>query len=413
MPIFDKSFKELFSLMKMFPPKGEENDRLTLENKALQNIKLRRELEGFTPAQKFAIEKNIDQQKLIFNKLLELGKDPEINKATRNLYGKMLQNHYFGLSHEMRGVLGPLIAGSPVDPISQKKEWFDKNFKSPAVPAFNPEDPYTFAEALFERQDFDDKRQKFLGVDPGSPRKAIGLGNGMFAIRDSKGQASILSAEDERLQKIAEGYGTTAEAILANGGEWHTGPWSHLQMGDGIMVVRPTKNFITGEDSYQAMPIVGKSREREPGKPRMRRMPDRMQRMFVEIATNSDKSTVAKQFHELVGEEGTEGISRFVDNVLAPSFPEWKFVLASKRTAEGKLIPAEIKRRGLIGLIPFVPNYYIDAENYSFVAWPSVSEIEIEGKRLSYDPEYDAVYDNNGNYIGTYDETLALAQGGK
>lgn len=73
-----------------------------------------------------------DEQKFIMGKLKDILLDPSLSPAQRENYEGLFENHYFGLSEEMRGVLGPLVIGTPVDPMEQKARAFDK--MNPATP---------------------------------------------------------------------------------------------------------------------------------------------------------------------------------------------------------------------------------------------------------------------------------------
>jgi len=411
--------KEWAPLLQAFSGRSRQNsikDILDLENVALRNIQQRRELEGPSPREKFERQQSFEEAKYLTSQYKDILMNKDLSDAMRDVYAGMFENHMAGLPEQYRRLLIPLTRGTPVDPVEQKKKIFDTNFSPPPLHSYDPEDPMRYAKEAFAWSDFQNKRERFLGLEPGNPPSSHALPENVYAIRDKNGKIDLMSAEDEQLQEIAKGLDTTAAALLARGGEWESGSWTTVNVGNVSYRVRPTHNYLDGTDSYQVLTNkegkilygaqeskVSKSIDDKP-------MPESLSKILLKIGVNNkddntDSGRIASGFREIVDEEGPKGIQQYIDNTLRPAYPGWEFRFIAK--GKERYLP-------ILGMA----NYHVKGDNWSLIAIPATRfgalvDIKGESKVVAIDDNTGLCYDYGGRRLGLYQELMTKFSSGE
>jgi hypothetical protein len=147
MPLLDL---DMYSKLASMSGSSQE-DRLTLENKALTNEKLKRELSEPSTAELAVYDKKVEAQKFIFNQIKEIATNTTTSQAVRdNLYSQ-LESNYYTLPDDMKSILVPILKNTPLDENQKKLDFFEKQYgKGPEVPMGSwgngsKESPYTIA----------------------------------------------------------------------------------------------------------------------------------------------------------------------------------------------------------------------------------------------------------------------------
>jgi hypothetical protein len=164
------------------------DDQVTLENKLLENQKLRRDLSEPSSVEMQAATQQTEQQKFIFNSIKEIAMNTSTSPATRAQLFSQLESHYYTLPKDMQSVLEPILSNTPLDENQKKLTFFEQQYGTgPSAPvgkwgSGTPEDPTTignlpvneaternWAEYILKKSNYEYLKKTFLlGKDAAS-----------------------------------------------------------------------------------------------------------------------------------------------------------------------------------------------------------------------------------------------------
>jgi hypothetical protein len=151
--------------------RGNQEDPMEMENLALRNIKLRRELSQPSSIELEQIRMQQAQAKDIFQELKDLALDNSLPQSTRTHYSRMLEFHAYNLPDTYRKILQPLMGNTPLDEREQKKRYFEKyGPPEPTAPRAQdgsilpsiPENEQKLAEYQIAKNEYNKQKNIFL-----------------------------------------------------------------------------------------------------------------------------------------------------------------------------------------------------------------------------------------------------------
>jgi len=367
-----------------------KSSEIEQENSQLRGMILARELAGPGPEEKFALERGKEEErvrheqaKFAVTTFSELSKDA--SPANKAVMVEHLRSFYPSLGPGEQAAVKMVYDHSPMNPIEQKRDWWDKTHKPPQVTADPSKDPYAYGAQLFNVDDYYQMEHNYVSGVPVQRRRMIGVGEGIFAVRDDKDKVSILRSEDMKLEDVSERFKTTPGAILANGG---------LVYGENrrVVVGGVESDARTVYDAVHDKQIGVEVNPTSGSLASLSKEQQDLQDLLVswagkDIGGKTQGSRVYTAAQKMLGEGATmDEALEFVKSV----YPGWNFRLESAG-----------KTRRVFRYLPWV-DAYAEGDKERIIAWPGVA-IELKAKDGSKKAYHDArsgkVYGGSGKKI--------------
>lgn len=153
--LFERFYPLIDTFAKLSSISGGQEDRLQLQNLALRNAKLARDLQEPTAYQQKQEEQEVERVKLLYSDFVALGKDPKTSPAVRDTIYGLLEQHSFRLPPDMRAIAMTVLKNTPLDENQKKLKFFEDHYghlrpekpMSPLTGSGKAGDPWKIAPA--------------------------------------------------------------------------------------------------------------------------------------------------------------------------------------------------------------------------------------------------------------------------
>ena len=107
---------------------------LDIESSYLDIAKKRRELMEPTAAQREQQTQQLEMFKFTINKYSDMIRDEKLSGTSREIYREMLRQYVSGFPKELQTAAGPALTYSPIDPVNEGLERFERLYPKPRPP---------------------------------------------------------------------------------------------------------------------------------------------------------------------------------------------------------------------------------------------------------------------------------------
>ena len=363
------------------PRLNPANPRMGQSAPDYRGVNLQRQFQNDAAAE---MQKQFENDKFFVTKQIENYHNAQGNVALQETIREGMKQFQVGTDPRLYQLLEPYLKTSPFNPEEDKARRFDLYNPPPEMPQ-GPEDKaekgadgvyrnkglqadkFAIADYMFKMEDYNANRAAFItGSNKETPTNFLNLGDGQYAIRNTKGRVNIMSAQELEVERIAEENKTTPGEILANQG-WVKGETNYFKEGDTIYPVSSKYNVFAnlysgpGSESFDGQ-VSGM--ELLPGKPikdpntttvtpkGLRALPPDMRKTFAEFAgiPQKDWESKAKSPHVLAidriirensvsaaggdSKKVPELAKTAVINYMTNTFPGWNFRIDADKQDE-------------------------------------------------------------------------------
>ncbi len=361
-----------------------------------------RQQKGQDFSQMMAVQKEENEQEKFY-----VGKWMDLISKARELGDMALQKHLLNMGEDFISRLSPgaralsetLLRSGPFDKNQQKMRKWDSMNPAPQITADPDAQPHLYAQQVFEQEDWRAQRTHAATGQAGAKRNLIPINgkDGIYAMRDDKGRASVVNEEMLQVKEFASQYGLKEGDVLANGGAYGK-PIEVMVNGK----LRKQRSFVSFPDNKVVLETL-------PGKTAEQLSKDEEQLAEFMAVYGSDNADLKKK-HKIVSaveemEKSGMSFQEISETYLKPMYG-MNFVKPKKEATIWSHLYDVVKPGDYVR-----NDGYVYGENTTVKYFPGdPTPLKIDNnmtKMVYYDDLSDTVYTPEGTRLGKPDQARA------